>query len=65
MPGACPYLTVMVNILTLLAKGDRRGVGGREDRFLEVVEANGKVGKKEKKRKEEMEMIMQTKGDNR
>lgn len=43
MPGACPYLTVMVNILTLLAKGDRRRIGGREDRFLEDVEVDGKV----------------------
>lgn len=36
VPGACPYLTMMVNILTLLTKGDRRREGGREDRFLRM-----------------------------
>lgn len=34
--GVCPYLTMMVNILTFLAKGDRRRKGGREDRFLRM-----------------------------
>lgn len=36
VPGACPYLTMMVNILTLLTKGDRRREGGREDGFLRM-----------------------------
>jgi len=36
VPGACPYLTMMVNILTLLAKGDRRRIGGGEDRLLRM-----------------------------
>lgn len=51
MHGACPYLTLMVNILTLLAKGDRRGIGGREDRFLEDVEADEEVEKQNRNEK--------------
>lgn len=41
----------MVNILTLLAKGDRRGIGGREDRFLEDVEADEEVEKQNRNEK--------------
>lgn len=32
--GARPYLTMMVNVLTLLAEGDSRRKGGGEDRLL-------------------------------
>lgn len=33
-PRASPYLAVGVNVLALMAKGDRRRVGGGEDRLL-------------------------------